>query len=656
MATISSKPPTCTLPMKICGTEVRLLVSIIARRASGSMSTLTSVQVAPRDFRKFLAATQYGQTAVVYIVTTGTREISIAITWGRHGTFYRPACPIWGKLGALHSIPVPRRAHRAPQEPHLRHPALLTLAIALAFGLPAVPAHAQEKGLPDIGSSAEELLTPAQETEIGAYTLYQLRRYGYVLEDPLIDSWLDTVGHRLAAVSDRPEQGFTFFLLRDRQINAFATLGGFVGVNAGTVLAADREDELAGVLAHEISHVTRRHVLRAVERAKKDQIPIMLATLGVILAAQQTSGGNKDGYGDSRANAIQAAVLAGQGLAAQRQIDYTRSVETEADRVGIQTLYQAGYDANAMGDFFERMERLTRGDSGGYQTPAYLQDHPVTTTRLSEARDRAERLQHERPPLRTQSATRPSLLLPWGLSASADTASARPAPMFEWARERLRVLTAKSPAQALREAQQALADAGPKASDARRYAVALAQMKVGYPAAADAGLQLLATRHLDNIWIGLALAENAFVARDPVLSKTRYDHLLSAHPDDRAVILSYAETLNAIGGAESGRRAQGILRPLLSANADNPLFQSNYARASELAGDTARAGEAYAEAAWLNGRAEDALNQLAALLKRDDLGYIQRARIEARIAAITPEVLDMKRRKIRPQDLPPDGA
>jgi predicted Zn-dependent protease len=73
-------------------------------------------------------------------------------------------------------------------------------------------------------------------------------------------------------------------MLRDRQINAFATLGGYVGMNAGTVLAARNEDEVAGVLAHEISHVTQRHVLRAVERAQKDRIPIMLATLGVILA------------------------------------------------------------------------------------------------------------------------------------------------------------------------------------------------------------------------------------------------------------------------------------------------------------------------------------------------------------------------------------
>ena len=111
-----------------------------------------------------------------------------------------------------------------------------------------------------------------------------------------------------------------------------------------------------------------------------------------------------------------------------------------------------------------------------------------------------------------------------------------------------------------------------------------------------------------------------------------------------------------MGGSDDGKRAQAILRPVLAANADNPLFQKSFGRASELAGDLGRAGEAYAEAAYLNGRAEDALNQFNALLKRPDLSYVQRARIEARIAEITPEVLDLQRRRIRPEDLPPDSS
>jgi predicted Zn-dependent protease len=537
----------------------------------------------------------------------------------------------------------------------LRPICLLAAAVVVALGLVA-PSPAQDRnGLPDIGSSAGELLTPQEETEYGAYTLYQLRRYGYVLQDPLIDAWLDGMGHRLAATSDRPEQKFTFFMMRDRQINAFATLGGYIGVNAGTILTAQTEDEVAGVVAHEISHVTQRHVLRSVERAKKDQIPIMLATLGAIIAAQKSGGRDANGNRNN-GDAIEAAVVGGQALAAQRQINYTRSSEAEADRVGIQTLFNAGYNADGMADFFERMERVTRGNSGGYNLPSYLQSHPVTTSRLSEARERADRLRREKPNVSASTASRPSLLLPWGINAGGASVNSVPTRMFDWARERLRILTAENPAMGLKEARTQLDSAGTKATDAQRYGLALAQMKAGYPAAAEDGLLALARTHPDNVWIGLALAENAYVARNESLSRKRYEDLLAHHPADPAISLSYAETLNTIGSGDAGKRAQAVLRPILPDNTEDPLFQKNFARASELAGDLPRAGEAYAEAAYLNGRAEDALNQLNALLKRNDIGYIQRARIEARIAAITPEVLDMQRRKIRPQDLPPDSG
>ena len=536
------------------------------------------------------------------------------------------------------------------------HTLPLSAALVLGLSVPATPARAQVAGgLPDIGSSAAELLTPAEEQEYGEYTLFQLRHYGYVLEDPLLDSWLGGLGHRLAAASDRPDQPFTFFMMRDRQINAFATLGGYVAMNAGTVLAARNEDELAGVLAHEISHVTQRHVLRAVERAKKDQIPILLATLGVIVAAQAGSSHDNGNGGSSRDDAIQAAVIGGQALAAQRQLNYTRTSEAEADRVGMQTLYRSGYNVQGMADFFERLERLTRSDAAD-AAPSYLQSHPVTSTRMSEARERADKLMREKPAL--AAAPRASVtanpLLPYSLGSGTPMVSASPQRMFEWARERLRVLTAASPDKAMQESAKLVADAGAKTSDAQRYGLALAQSRNGYPTAAEGVLADLVKRHPGNLFLEIALADNAATAKNETLARQRYEQLLVHHPDDRTVLLSYAEALNAMESADAGRRAQSILRPILAANADNPLFQKSYARASELAGDESRAGEAYAEAAYLNGRAEDALNQLNTLLKRNDLSYIQRARVEARIAEITPEVMELQRRKIRPQDLPPD--
>src|SRR5690606_7042661 len=146
-----------------------------------------------------------------------------------------------------------------------------------------------------------------------------------------VDTWLRGLGNRLAASSDQPSQAFTFFMIKDRSINAFATLGGYIGTNAGLVLAAESEDEVAGVIAHEVAHVTQAHVLRGVERAQRDSVPLLLAMLGAVAIAQSAGGNSSD-------DAAMAAIATAQGLAAQRQINYTRSNESEADRIGIRTL------------------------------------------------------------------------------------------------------------------------------------------------------------------------------------------------------------------------------------------------------------------------------------------------------------------------------
>ena len=334
----------------------------------------------------------------------------------------------------------------------------------------------------------------------------------------------------------------------------------------------------------------------------------------------------------------------------QRMIDYTRSNESEADRIGIQTLYRSGYDFEAMADFFARMQGATRGDSGGYQTPDYLQTHPVTTVRISEARDRAQRLRNEAKPAATATFTSKNPLLPdgWALAPSGN----RPVIVrqFEWARERLRVLSAASPVDALAEYRTMAESMHARTSDAQRYGMALAQVLSGQSEAAESGLQALLEKHPDEMWLQLALAETAHVGKRQALAQSRFEALLHQYPENRAISLTYARALNENSTVESGRRSLTVLRPLLAGADDDPLLQQTFARAAEIAGDLNRAGEAYAESAFLSGRAEDALNQLSALLKRDDLDYYQRARIEARIAAMTPIVLELRRQGIKPQD------
>lgn len=526
--------------------------------------------------------------------------------------------------------------------------ALLPLALALALAAwPARHAGAQDTTLPDIGSSAATLITPDQEAKYGSYMLYHLRRQGLILDDPLIDAWLKGMGHRLGAASDTPSQSYTFFMMRERQINAFATLGGYIGVNAGLVLTAENEDEVAGVLSHEIAHVSQRHVLRGVERARKDQLPIMLAMLGAIVASQQSQS-------NSASNATAAVVAGGSALMMQRQIDYTRSNESEADRIGIQTLHRAGYRVASMADFFERMHRAARNNSGGYQVPEYLRTHPITTTRISESRERAGRLGDAVG--NTPSVSGSSHPLLPGQFALPDRPVWRDDLQFGWARERLRVLSADSAATALAEYDAMARASSPTATmdDAQRYGRALAQLGAGKAREAEAGFEALLQKHPDDVWLALGRAEATHSSGRSAPARERFEALLQRHPDHRALRLVYARVLNEIGNREAGIRAQAVLRPLLASSAEDPLFQRSFARASELAGDLGRAGEAYAEAAFLSGRPVDALNQLDALKKRADVDYYQRARIEARIAAITPIVLEMERQGLEAEDQPAD--
>ena len=516
-------------------------------------------------------------------------------------------------------------------------PAALAFALCCAGGLLA-----QESRLPDIGSSAGSLLSPARQAEYGAMVLAQLRHEGYILDDPLLDGWLHDVGQRLASSSERPQQAFTFFMLRDRQINAFATLGGYVGMNAGLVLAADREDEVAGVLAHEISHVTQQHVLRGAEKAQRESLPILLATLGAIIAAQQ-AGGNSSG------NATSAAVMSGLALLQQRQIDYTRDNEAEADRVGIRTLANGGFDPAAMAEFFETLQstvRLNQGDERS-RVPGYLQTHPLTLTRISEARERAAKLEKTTAPSSVGLASNP--LLPAGLRIETQGTRGRGATGdFGWARERLRVLSANTPAQAVREYQQMAAKK--PLDDAQRYGLAYAHLRAGDEASALKEMAPVQAAHPDNLWLQVSLGEVEAKAGRAAEADKRFEALLARMPTHRALALSYAQVLAERNTKASGARAVAVLRPLLASGANDALFQQTYARANEIAGDDVRAGEAWAEAAYLGGRPEQALVQLNNLKKRGNLDYYSRSRIEARIAAITPTVLELRRQGIRDEE------
>ena len=543
------------------------------------------------------------------------------------------------------------------------------LSLSLSFGLASAQNwNVQERNLPEMGSSAGELLTPAKRAEYGSMMLAQLRHYNLILEDPLLNRWLNQVGQQLGKNSAKPNQDFTFFLVKDRQINAFATLGGYIGMNAGLILAADKEDEVAGVLSHEIAHVTQDHVLRSVERAKRDQLPMMLAILGAIAAAQSGS--------SSSGNAAMAIMTGAMGIAQQRQINYTRSGEQEADRIGIQTMIRTGYDPNAMADFFQVLQTRLRANGANYSgedPPEYLMTHPVTLTRISEARALAEQYSKPGgmvpknvavPTIENRNSLLPkSLQVPVGGAASEPKSSnsatqtgpksfkvvVRESAGFAFARERLRVLSEELPKQSLKEYQTIQRNG--TLSEAQKYGLAVALAQSQEYKEALSLLTPLKASSPDNIWVSLSYADVLNRSGDVAKADAEFEQLVKRFPLDRAVALTYAESLTNRDNAASAKRALEVLRPLEGKVNDDPLYWLSVARAAQVSGDPVRAGEAFAENAYTRGFAEQALVQYETLKRRTDLDYYSRSRIDARIAKIKPLVLELRRQGQEDPDL-----
>ncbi|WP_310449691.1 M48 family metalloprotease [Sulfuritalea sp.] len=252
----------------------------------------------------------------------------------------------------------------------------LASTLILGFGILSAPALSVADGLPDLGEAAQAEFSPAMERRIGESVMLDIRRDPAWLDDPEVNSYLNRLGNRLAAQSAEARQEFEFFALRDTTLNAFAMPGGFIGVHTGLILAAASESELASVLAHEISHVTQRHLARLVNKSGQGQVTSLLALAVAILAAR------------SSPDLAMGAAMAGQGAAIQNQLNYSRDFEREADRFGLGVLERSGFDIRGMSSFFERLQKFGRLYENN--APGYLRTHPLTTERLADMGNRIQ--------------------------------------------------------------------------------------------------------------------------------------------------------------------------------------------------------------------------------------------------------------------------
>jgi len=258
------------------------------------------------------------------------------------------------------------------------------LALALAFLIALGPRAWAQSALPDLGSVGDLELSPQMERRLGESIVRDMRRDPQFIDDPELSEYLGTIGARLSQAMGA-RQDFEFFGVRDPTINAFALPGGFVGVHTGLLAAADTESELASVLAHELSHVTQRHIARMLGQQKQMQLPVLAAMAAALL------------LGRSRPDLAGGATAAVQAGAVSTQLSYSRDFERDADRTGLQALVAGGYDPRAMAAFFEKMQRSQRVSDDGTM-PGYLRTHPVTTERIADAQNRVAALPYKQTP------------------------------------------------------------------------------------------------------------------------------------------------------------------------------------------------------------------------------------------------------------------
>ena len=576
---------------------------------------------------------------------------------------------------------------------HLRRHHLLTLVATLAMSLPALAQQADVR-LPSLGSSADTMMSPQEATQYGEEFLRELRAAHLVLDDPQVDQYLRTLGYRLASVSADPTQHYTFTMLDIPEINSFATFGGYVFIFSGMMTLTQNQDQLAAVMAHELAHISQHHLQRAMEDEKKSAPLYVLGAFAAALAAGRADSGNRAvvaspygyGYGGNvpydsgSTDAAMGAFYSVMAMMQQHEIDFTRKDEEEADHVGIETLAKAGFDPEAMADVFAHMQAVLRpGGSGGMAAgniPDFLQDHPVTSVRIADARARARVLEKElhlrvakvngekqyEISANAGSPLEPKLLpLPFvgrGISLTGNDPARSPSEsQYELMRERVRVLSSSNPRAVLDYYLRNMAASTRFADDAsNRYGYALALIQLGQAAKAVPIMAKLAQARPDNLTLALGLADAERRAGQRSRALQRYASLNATWPNDPAIVLDYSHALLDSGSKTDAKTAQALLKPMLNDDSEPSLYAA-YGHACHVAGDDVHAGIAYADATFLSGHAADALDQLHRLLKRPNLDYYSRAQIDARIAQITPIVLEIRRRHLdRDQNGNGDGS
>jgi predicted Zn-dependent protease len=497
----------------------------------------------------------------------------------------------------------------------------LTVAfLAVLLPLQTIAQSATANDLPDIGSPASSSLTIDDEYHIGLQVMRQLRDEGQIIEDPEATEYLQALGSRIVAqATGDSAQRFSFFFVRDNTINAFALPGGFIGVNYGLVLATRNEAQLAGVLAHEIAHVTQRHIARRVRSQGRQSIATMAAILASILVGAAT--GSTD--------ATMGGIAMAQGAAMQQSINFTRANENEADRVGMGFLASAGFDPYGMPDFFETMGRRTAistSTNSRNALPEILQSHPVTSNRIAESRARAAQFKDTK-----QNAESVSYML---------------------TRERLRVLATPTEDNVRRYYTERREQQDQTVGE--RYGEALASHEAGNSRAALDSLTELARQFPQVPMLQSTLGQALMSSGATEEGLATFRRALTVSPRNIPLTMRYAEALLKVDQAKT---AHAVLLDLFNNVAPTPEQIRFTALAASSAGDTGDAAYYMSEYHIATGNLPLSVAQLEMALAAPNNTAVQRSRFQARLDEVREVLFSDRKRRSRPaQEDPKDGG
>jgi predicted Zn-dependent protease len=462
------------------------------------------------------------------------------------------------------------------------------LALALALLLADAGSRAAAQALPDLGSVGDVVLSPQTERRLGENLVRDIRfRDPHYLDDPELIDYLSALGARLVHANPAARQDFEFFPMRDSVVNAFALPGGFVGVNTGLIMLADSESELASVLAHEIAHVSQRHIARMLGQEQQLQMPMLAALAAAIL------------LGHAHPDLATGAVAAAQAGAVQTQLSYSRDFEREADRIGLRTLESAGFDPRAMATVFEKLQRATRVSEDA-SLPGWLRTHPMTVERIADAQNRAAGMPYRQ---------------------HVDALE------FHLVRAKLRADSGE-PAGAVAHFRAALREQRYASEAGARYGLAAALLRDGKAAQAAAEVARLraagaASPMIDLLDARVKQAAGERGAADAVLARAS-----QRYPESRA--LAY-ERVAALQGEGRNDAALSVLRDALRAYPRDARLYSLQAQTYAALGKRLLQHQAQGEAYALQGSLPAAIEQLQIARAAGDGDFYQLSMVDARL-------------------------